>query len=61
MKIREGFILRHVANVPVIVAVGDARDTFKGMINLNKTGECIWECLGKEMSKEEILHTDEPE
>ena len=57
MRIREGFILRRVADVPVIVAVGKARETFKGMMNLNSTGECIWKCLEKGMSTDEILYT----
>lgn len=57
MRIQEGFILRRVADVPVIVAVGKARDTFSGMMNLNSTGECIWKCLEKGMSKDQILYT----
>ena len=45
MKIKEGFMLRNVADNYVVVPVGKASLEFKGLINLNHVGACIWKCL----------------
>lgn len=55
MKIKEGFILRQVADSFLVVAVGDAVKDFKGMINLNETGAFFWRLLEKGATKEEMV------
>ena len=55
MKIREGFILREVGGQPVVVAVGPASQIFNGMVNLNATGEFLFEKLQKEISEDELV------
>ncbi len=45
MKIKEGFILREVADSFIVIAVGKAVETFNGVINLNKTGAKLWKKL----------------
>ena len=54
MKIREGFILRDVADKTFVVAVGELSKTFTGIITLNETGKFIWQLLEKGASEEEI-------
>ena len=45
MKIKEGFMLRNVADNYVVVPAGKASLEFKGLINLNHVGAFIWKCL----------------
>lgn len=55
MKIKEGFILREVAENYVVVPVGAASLKFKGLINLNSVGAFIWKCLENETTTEEVI------
>lgn len=55
MKIKEGFMLRNVADNYIVVPVGKASLEFKGLINLNGVGAFIWECLEKETTREEVI------
>ncbi len=55
MKIKEGFILRQVADNYLVVAVGDAVKKFKGMITLNETGAFIWKALEKGATEDELV------
>lgn len=45
MKLKEGFVLRQVADTWVVVPVGSAAAEFRGMINLNETGAVLWQAL----------------
>lgn len=47
MRIKKGFILREVAGSFVVVAVGEASRTFKGIIKLNESGAFLWKELEK--------------
>ena len=47
MKVKEGFILREVADSYVIVAVGEASRHFKGVIKVNETGAFLFRELEK--------------
>ena len=53
-KIKEGFVLRRVADQYVVIATGEASRDFHGMIKLNKTGADVWEGLGAGSDVEEI-------
>ena len=55
MKIRDGFILREVADSFIVVAVGEAVKTFNGIVNLNETGAFLWKILEQGATKEELL------
>ena len=55
MKIKEGFILREVADSFIVVAVGEAVKTFNGIVNLNETGAFLWKALEQGATKEELL------
>ena len=56
MKVKEGFMLRNVADNYIVVPVGKASLEFKGLINLNGVGAFIWECLEKETTIEEVIN-----
>ena len=45
MKIKDGFILRKIADNYIVVAVGDRIKDFNGVINLNETGALLWRTL----------------
>lgn len=55
IKIKEGFILREVADTYAVVAVGKASMNFKGMITLNETGAFLWKYLALGITKEDLL------
>ena len=55
MKIKSGFILREVNGSYIAVAVGERAQEFNGIINLNKTGAFIWECLENDTNEAEIV------
>ncbi len=55
MKIKEGFILREVADNYIVVAVGSAVKEFNGIINLNETGAFLWKILEKGGEKQDLL------
>jgi len=42
MKIKNGFVVRKVGGECVVVPVGEMSKKFHGMINLNSTGEFLW-------------------
>ena len=54
MKIKDGFILRQVADNYLVVAVGDAVKDFNGIINLNETGAFLWKILESGATEEEL-------
>ena len=45
MKIKEGFILRKVADSYVVVAVGAASVSFKGVIKINESAAMLWKAM----------------
>ena len=56
MKIKEGFILREVADSFIVVAIGDAVKSFNGVINLNETSALLWKTLEKGAEKEDLVN-----
>lgn len=55
MKIKDGFILREVADSYVVVTVGEAVKTFNGVINLNETGALLWKTLEKGAEEKDLV------
>ena len=51
MKIKEGFLVRKVAEDFVAVPVNNIENNFYGMVQLNKTGAFIFEMLQVEHTK----------
>ena len=54
MKIKDGFMLRTVADSTVVVPYSEAVD-FNGMITLNRTGAFIWKQLQTETTRAELI------
>jgi hypothetical protein len=55
MKIKKGFVLRKVGGESVVVPVGEMSKQFHGMINLNETGNFLWNFFTEEHTKEEAV------
>ena len=55
MKIKEGFILRNVADATIVVPAGKATLDFNGMITLNETGAFLWRLLETDTDEEAML------
>ncbi len=55
MKIKDGFILREVADSFIVVAVGEAVKAFNGVINLNQTGALLWKTLEKGAEEKDLV------
>ena len=55
MKIKDGFMLRKIADQYMAVPVGSRAKELHGLIGLNETGAFIWERLSKDQMPEEIV------
>lgn len=55
MKIKEGYILREVAESYVVVPIGEATLDFNGMMTLNGTGAFLFERMIKGTTKEKLM------
>lgn len=55
MKLKDGYLLRNVAGVSIVVPVAERVIEFKGMMTLNETGAFLWEQLQEEKTKEQLL------
>lgn len=55
MKIKEGFIIRKLAENYVVVPIDNVNNDFKGMIQLNETGAFLFEQLQQEKTLDELL------
>ena len=55
MKMKDGFVLRKIADQYMAVPVGSRAKELHGLIGLNETGAFIWERLSKDQTPEEIV------
>ncbi|QHA00951.1 PqqD family protein [Dehalobacter restrictus] len=55
MKIKEGYLVREIANCYIVVPVGERVIEFKGIMTLNDTGNFIWRCLTEDISYNQLL------
>ena len=55
MKIKEGFVLRQVADSWMAVPEGGMAESMKGLIALNETAADIWNILQDEHSQVEVV------
>ncbi len=53
MKIKDGYLLREVAETNVVVPVGAALN-FSGMITLNGTGAFLWKQLSQDTTEDRL-------
>jgi len=57
MKIKEGFLLREIADCYIVVPVGSRVIDFKGLMILNHSGHFIWNQLIEENTYEKLLES----
>lgn len=55
MKIKKGFLMRELAGKYVVVPVGSEENLFRGMVQMNKVGAFLWQCLETEKEKDELI------
>ena len=55
MKIREGFVLRQVADSWMAVPVGSMAGKIHGLVALNETAADIWNILQDDHTEEEVV------
>lgn len=55
MKIVKGFSLRNIAGSHIVVPIGSANISFKGMITLNGSGAFIWKQLEEDRTELDLL------
>jgi hypothetical protein len=55
MKIKDGYVLRLIADTHVVVPVAERVIEFKGMMVLNDISADIWGFLSESRSRDEIL------
>lgn len=55
MKLKEGFLIRELADSYVVVSVDQKKNGFHGMIQLNKTGAFLWSQLQKVHTREALV------
>ena len=55
MKIREGFVIRELADHYVVVSISTEKTSFQGMIQLNETGAFLWKQFSTETDKESVI------
>lgn len=55
MKIKEGFVLRHICDEYIVVAVGRQTLDFKGLIKLNETGAFLWKKLADACEESDLV------
>jgi len=56
MKIKKGFVKRHVGKEVVVVATGKLSKEFNGITRLNETGELLWDKLEEGASIEDLTN-----
>lgn len=55
MKIKDGFVLKQVADATIVVPAGETAIDFNGMITLNETAAFLWRLLEQETDEEEMV------
>lgn len=54
MKIKDGFVVRKIANQYMAVPVGARAKELHGMIGLNETAAFLWELMKEDRTEEEL-------
>lgn len=55
MKIKDGFILKDVAGNKIVIATGEQRINFNGIITFNQVGAVVFDMLDGTNSVEDIV------
>lgn len=55
MKVRDQFVLRTIAGEPLLIPVGEAAITTKGLIALSQSGALLYEKLKNDCTQEKLV------
>ncbi len=55
MKVKSGFVLKHVASKHIVVPVGEEAVNFSGLITLNESGVLLFEAMKKHVDIEDLM------
>ncbi len=55
MRTKETFIMRQVGDTWAVVPVGQAAQSFNGMLTLNESGALLWNTLKDGANREELV------
>ncbi|WP_195269382.1 PqqD family protein [Eubacterium sp. 1001713B170207_170306_E7] len=55
MKIKDGFILRNIADEHIVIPVGENAFDLNGIINLNEVAAFLWENMQTAISEEDLV------
>ena len=56
MKIKDGYVLRKVAENWVVLPVGKASVNLNGMLSLNESGVLLWQALKEGSDRESLVN-----
>lgn len=54
MKLKDGYILRNIADSWIVVPLGERVVEFNGLLSLNETAAFLWKQLENECDKENL-------
>ena len=54
MRRNSAFVLRQVAGKNVVIPLGEAAESFNGMITLNATAKFLWDLLETEQTEQSL-------
>lgn len=55
MRIKEGYLLRKIADTNIVVPVGERVIDFRGMMVLNDVSAKVWEFLNVDRTRNQVL------
>lgn len=55
LKTKPGFLLRRLGDESMVIAIGEASESFNGMIRLNSTGAFYWELLEQGATEDQLV------
>ncbi len=54
MKLKDGFILRNIADSWIVAPLGERVVEFNGLLSLNETGAFLWKQLENDYDKDNL-------
>lgn len=55
MKIKSGFVKRNIAGSEIVMPVGKTAAEMNSMIALSQTASFLWDCLQKNVTRQELV------
>lgn len=55
MKIKEGFMLREIADTFVVIPIGEKTVEFNGLMTLSESGALLWGKLEDDVTENDLL------